>query len=187
MRCAFCGTAIDLKQRSAKFCSRRCKDKAWRRANPGYQAEWLESHRQDGVSYTTAWQRAKQARDQTGKRFDWALWYKNHRDQEVERQRKWRSDNPESARACDRRKRAKRARAVGSLSAREWRAIVLKQRGRCADCRKRTKLTIDHVVPLAAGGSHYAFNIQGLCGKCNTVKRDRIAVGTQYTLFDRIA
>ncbi|MEW2302564.1 HNH endonuclease [Streptomyces sp. NPDC006655] len=34
-------------------------------------------------------------------------------------------------------------------------------------------LTVDHVVPLAAGGTHDRANLRVLCRGCNARKRDR--------------
>ena len=56
-----------------------------------------------------------------------------------------------------------------------------RQGGRCAFCKRvecriksqvdgRAKFHIDHIVPLARGGTHTADNIQVLCYQCNTQK-----------------
>jgi 5-methylcytosine-specific restriction endonuclease McrA len=72
----------------------------------------------------------------------------------------------------------------GSFTEREWLAIIERQRHRCAMCGLKAKLTIDHIIPLSRGGSDYAVNIQGLCQPCNAGKRDKIAIGQQYSIFD---
>jgi 5-methylcytosine-specific restriction endonuclease McrA len=58
----------------------------------------------------------------------------------------------------------------GNVSAREWRAIKERHGNKCACCGASGSLTMDHVVPLSAGGSHKADNIQPLCRKCNRSK-----------------
>lgn len=43
----------------------------------------------------------------------------------------------------------------------------------CACCRKYGKVTIDHVVPLAQGGTSDLNNLQLLCNRCNHRKNDK--------------
>lgn len=38
---------------------------------------------------------------------------------------------------------------------------------------KRRELQLDHIVPLAAGGTNHPENFQTLCFACNASKRDR--------------
>jgi 5-methylcytosine-specific restriction endonuclease McrA len=75
--------------------------------------------------------------------------------------------------------------ALGRVSAAEWSAIKKKQRNRCGMCDVKCKLTMDHIIPLARGGSNFAFNIQGLCGSCNYGKRAKLLT-CEVSLFDRL-
>jgi len=56
----------------------------------------------------------------------------------------------------------------------EWIALCKKYNNRCVCCNKKTKLTLDHVVPLSLGGSDTIENIQPLCGSCNSKKHTKI-------------
>jgi 5-methylcytosine-specific restriction endonuclease McrA len=56
----------------------------------------------------------------------------------------------------------------------EWIALCKKYNDRCVCCGKKTKLTLDHVVPLSLGGSDTIENIQPLCGSCNSKKHTKI-------------
>lgn len=113
---------------------------------------------------------------------------------------RYRAENPEKARAATRRwaqahpircatyssnYRARTARLHGSFTDAEWQAILVKFDYRCVRCRKRVKMTVDHIIPRSAGGPNYAFNLQPMCGSCNSSKGNRIAVGTQHSLFER--
>lgn len=40
----------------------------------------------------------------------------------------------------------------------------------CAKTHKETQLTIDHIIPLAKGGSNDISNLQTLCLECNRQK-----------------
>jgi 5-methylcytosine-specific restriction enzyme A len=41
----------------------------------------------------------------------------------------------------------------------------------CLSCGKTTKLSIDHIIPLATGGSNDLSNLQTLCSSCNSKKK----------------
>jgi 5-methylcytosine-specific restriction endonuclease McrA len=42
--------------------------------------------------------------------------------------------------------------------------------GRCAWCKSARRLTVDHIVPLDAGGKNVLKNLQCLCRRCNKAK-----------------
>ena len=61
--------------------------------------------------------------------------------------------------------------APGSFTFDEWYALCQKYEFRCLRCgEQNVKLTVDHVVPLSKGGSHWISNLQPLCGPCNSSK-----------------
>jgi 5-methylcytosine-specific restriction endonuclease McrA len=43
--------------------------------------------------------------------------------------------------------------------------------------------TLDHVIPLAKGGTHSIDNIKTCCRQCNSIKSDNIIHGTQLNIF----
>lgn len=69
-------------------------------------------------------------------------------------------------------RRAREIGADGQFTKAEIKALFTKQRGKCAYCTKslRKGYHIDHIVPLAGGGSNWIANIQLLCGPCNVRK-----------------
>lgn len=79
--------------------------------------------------------------------------------------------------AAERRERV--ASAQGAHTESEWQEIVIKFGDRCVRCSIRGqdtyfgKLTKDHVVPLASGGTDFASNLQPLCRRCNSWKGNR--------------
>lgn len=42
--------------------------------------------------------------------------------------------------------------------------------GKCLACKKKHKLTVDHVIPVIRGGKNSVENLQPLCQRCNSVK-----------------
>lgn len=95
------------------------------------------------------------------------------------RTRQWAQDNPEralaNAKVAKHRRRARTHGAKGSFSAADVREILKRQRGKCAHCRIRlgTNKHLDHIVPLARGGSNHRSNLQFLCAPCNLAKGAR--------------
>ena len=45
-----------------------------------------------------------------------------------------------------------------------------KYNNKCAQCGSSEKLEIDHIIPIARGGSNETTNLQILCRKCNRKK-----------------
>ena len=89
-----------------------------------------------------------------------------------EYQRQWAKNNPTKVRAIERNKRAKKKEAVGKHTGADVKAILAKQKHRCAYCTKslRSRYHIDHIMPIARDGSNDRRNLQALCPTCNTKK-----------------
>ena len=73
-------------------------------------------------------------------------------------------------------KRRARLLGGGSYTEQEWFALVEQYGHRCLCCKKpepEIKLTVDHIVPIAKGGTNDIGNIQPLCAKCNFRKQTK--------------
>lgn len=80
---------------------------------------------------------------------------------------------PEKRKAYFHTRRARVKQADGEFTPRQWRALCREHDYTCLCCGQRqpfAKLTVDHVIPLARGGSNDIDNIQPLCLRCNLVK-----------------
>lgn len=53
--------------------------------------------------------------------------------------------------------------------------IMLRDGGHCLHCASAEDLSIDHIVPVSKGGSDDDDNLQTLCGRCNSSKKDRMS------------
>jgi 5-methylcytosine-specific restriction endonuclease McrA len=100
---------------------------------------------------------------------------------------------------CARRdaKNRRRARKRDAFVADVYRARIFERDGwRCQLCRRPVRRdlavpsslapVIDHIVPLARGGTHEPANVQCAHFMCNSIKGHRIASGIQPALFGRL-
>lgn len=84
--------------------------------------------------------------------------------------------NPDKFAEHGRNRRARKISADGSHTASDVSALFNAQRGLCANCRTKLfksgakKYHVDHIMPLALGGSNWPANLQCLCSTCNLKK-----------------
>ncbi|TGQ19584.1 HNH endonuclease [Mesorhizobium sp. M00.F.Ca.ET.217.01.1.1] len=84
----------------------------------------------------------------------------------------WKLANPEVVASHRRTRRARLAGAAGNHTAEDIDIIHARQRYRCAECGTSTEDVkhVDHIMPLALGGSNWPDNLQILCPLCNDRK-----------------
>lgn len=113
--------------------------------------------------------------------------YARERTDAIAAAKQWQRDNPEKARARKRRwelnhpeynnnKRAARMdTAEGLFTATDVKRLRASQGNGCAACRACLDdgYHIDHVMPLARGGSNWPDNLQLLCPPCNRRKSSK--------------
>jgi 5-methylcytosine-specific restriction endonuclease McrA len=101
-----------------------------------------------------------------------ASWLKANRKLATDRINKWRKENPIAAHAIARTRRAKKHESSGRHTEKDIKQLVILQKGKCACCKNSIKTGhhVDHVIPLALGGSNDKLNIQLLCPTCNLSK-----------------
>lgn len=85
----------------------------------------------------------------------------------------WKKRNPEQAVRDFHRRKTRLISSGGSFTKAEWRALCQACGNVCLACGVRARLTVDHVTPVALGGSNDIDNIQPLCGPCNWKKNAR--------------
>lgn len=54
------------------------------------------------------------------------------------------------------------------------RRILKRDGNKCLRCGSKNNLTLDHIIPVAKGGIKAKWNLQTLCGKCNSYKGEYI-------------
>ena len=166
----------------------RQASRRWRRRHPEKQREatytWRRKNRKKWNAYQRRWRRRNSTRTNR------ILRARRHaqrdvlntkrraaRQQSLEKyrlaERLARKRDPVSRRVSHRNVIAKRRRAVGGFTAKEWMELLRSSKFRCRYCRKklsRNTATPDHIVPLSKGGTNWIENIAPACLPCNQRK-----------------
>lgn len=154
---------------------RNAQTRRWRANNPTrsreLQKRWRENNRDKARTAVALWAEDNKERIKASN----AARYQRDKKRIVARNKKYRKDNPEAAIARVHKRRAIKAQSGGSYTAAEWKALCEKWSKCCLCCGRRRKLTADHVIPIAKGGTSDIDNIQPLCMPCNAKKH----TGTQ--------
>lgn len=127
---------------------------AWCKENPERVAEYAKRHYEANREKILTAKRAKRAD---------GAYYATYR-----------LKNRSTVRRNQQNYRARRKNAPGKLSKDIVDRLMVLQRARCAACRSNLKKTghhLDHLVPLARGGTNEDSNVQLLCPRCNCAKR----------------
>ncbi len=124
--------------------------KRWRERNPDYGPEYDRRYREE------------------------------HREEKRQYERAYYALKPHKERAKKHRRRSRVRNAEGSFTAEQFNQLCQQYGGVCLRCHKKKKLTPDHVIPLAKGGTNWIENIQPLCARCNSIK------GTRTTDYRRV-
>jgi 5-methylcytosine-specific restriction endonuclease McrA len=160
---------------------------AWRAANPdkttAYSAAYYAEHREERLAYNAAYHETHREEIAAGKRAWEAAHQQERRARRDERlgdhaeaSKRWRERNPEQRGVDRRNRRAREARASGVHSATDVKTQYVRQEGRCYWCDEETgrHYHVDHVIPLARGGSNGPENIVIACPSCNLRKSAKL-------------
>ena len=87
----------------------------------------------------------------------------------------WAKANPTKRRAKEKAREGRERGAEGTFTAADIERILVAQKGRCAICRKplNGQYHVDHIKPIARGGSNWPRNLQLLCPADNQSKHAR--------------
>ena len=103
------------------------------------------------------------------------------------KQRDWRKKNSGKVKEYHHVRRARKVKALGRFSGKEWSDLCEKYQHYCIACfRINVPLVPDHIVPLSCGGSNHVSNIQPLCGSCNSRKLKK-TIDYRKDFFVRLA
>jgi hypothetical protein len=173
---------------------------AWNDAHPGYMREWHRQYSEDHRPQSAAAKRRRNAEkraaklaariphpsDHTGsiisrddaKAANLARYYtgkpcvRNHLSERVTINGSCFQCNSEDWNRFSEIRRARERGAEGKFTNDEIKTLFERQRGKCAYCHKSIGkgYHIDHVVPLARGGTNWITNLALACARCNITK-----------------
>lgn len=151
-----------------------------------YSQTLCPKHREKAIARTRAWTKKNKNRHAANQR-RWLdknreqhnatvkVWAENNPETRRLIERRWAANNPDKIKAKIHRQRARRVGAEGSFSAQDVREQLKRQEGRCFWCgRALEKYHVDHVTPLAKGGTNHPSNIVCSCPRCNLKKSDKL-------------
>lgn len=196
MICNYCEIEFEPTHFNQRLCSAECKKAAIKRAKQKYKEtekgiasndRWIASERRDENEkryrvqphrrklsvLSSARYLEKHPEAQEKKREVDRLYAKSPDGRRANKQATARYRKTENGREVRRITKARRRGAVGSFSPVEWNALLAEHGYKCAHCESSENIEIDHIVPIALGGTNTIDNVQPLCRSCNSSKGSR--------------
>ena len=169
--------AKELKSGLRSMCKQcdRLRHKAYAAAHPEKVTKWKAddyTRRREAIhAYATAYY-AENAERERAKR---AAYRATHLEESRRLDREYYARNRDKFRVLNNRRRM-RERGRGSHSASDIREQRLRQKGRCYWCGEKTgpDYHVDHVIPIARGGSNGPDNLVIACPTCNLSKGSKL-------------
>lgn len=184
-RCTVCATEKPLadfprRRSSATGRDARCRAcasayfKAHYRENRDKKLAAIQAYAERHREALLAYQREYRARNRDERLAADRRYYQENRERAAAYGRRRRAMFPEKVRLIARARNNRKRAAEGSFTPEEWTALCARYGNRCLACgRDDLPLTVDHVVPLAKGGTNWISNLQPLCKPCNCQKHLR--------------
>lgn len=161
---------------------RNTASRQWRKENPDRVAElndeYYAAHHEERKAYHRAYrQEHLEHLRALGRKYS-----AENREYFNRYMREWGYRNPDSIKARDQARKARKRGNGGTFTGEEWKNLKLRYKHTCLRCGRQEpeiSLTVDHVIPLSKGGHNSIDNIQPLCLSCNVAKHIK---STDYRL-----
>ena len=163
-------------QNQCMDCLREAR-RRWYEANTKKHREgirrWREANPEKVQEANRRWYEANGEEERERNR----RWRELNPEEDRERNRRWRDANPEKKREAEHRRRARlKGNGAYAVSDKDMRRL---QQQQCAHAHLSPcngPMHVDHVIPVARGGSHGIGNLQRLCQRHNISKHARLEV-----------
>lgn len=178
-----------------KACA-KAQSRQWLKDNPEraaaqkrvYYAENIEqfqAYRAANAEHIAQWKREWRKNNPELVREHKSDSQKRHRGAANERSRRFSKRHPEQVRKWVRIQQHRRRHAGGSFSARDVELQYKSQKGKCWHCGKLVgdKYHLDHLIPIARGGTNDPRNIVISCPPCNQSKGTKLTHEWNGKLF----
>lgn len=117
------------------------------------------------------------------------IYREKHREELAQNKRRYEAENPEKGVLRGYRRRSRLERASGWFTKEDLAFLYELQEGRCCWCGcemvnrlidntapRKLKFTVDHINPVARGGSNWWWNLVLACDRCNISRNSRRAL-----------
>lgn len=154
-KCAKCSAELTKRQKEYCLrCQKAMNKKRWKTNHP-------EKVKEEKRKYNKS----------LGHQISKLIWRLTHAEEIKAQRKEYNQRTTDKRLEYNRNRRAKIKGSQGKISRSEWNKLVEMYQGKCLypGC-DRTDVTMDHVVPLALGGSHTIDNVQPLCEHHNKSK-----------------
>lgn len=134
-------------------------------------AQWLEKNQDYNKARCSSWAKNNPEKNRARS----FRWYHANPDKARTSSRESYRKHPQSKKFSARKRRAKLKRAQGEHTPQDIVKLYIWQRGKCYWCKKRLppKFHIDHMFPLALGGTDDLGNLCLACPNCNLHKSNK--------------
>lgn len=165
-------TLLQRQRRAANRDLVNEKKREYRKANPEKSRKEYRAYRVANPEKTRAAQQKWREKNKDKLREYESARHKSRTDSDKERRSKWVKENAEKFRMYASNRRAKKLVHAKTLTQDFICYLYKLQRGKCACCGLPLgdNYHIDHIMPLALGGTHEERNIQLLRSTCNQEK-----------------
>lgn len=137
-----------------------------------YARKYREVNRVEVVERTRKWREANREKARKSVR----KWVEANPKRVREAIRNWQKANPEKVKIHHHDRRARTKGNGGKLSKNIIQTLLDRQGNKCACCGTTLQngFHLDHIIPLAKGGTNTDSNVQLLTPKCNLIKGPRL-------------
>jgi 5-methylcytosine-specific restriction endonuclease McrA len=174
-KCVQCVNERNMARVNADRDAHNAKRRAYRASNADAAEacrqrakEYYHANAKERMAYIQRWRKLNpEKHKQYGRDY-----HRRYPDKTKAYTKAWRSANPEQRRAQVAVRRTRLLSAEGTYNKGDIQSLMQKQHGNCAICLKKlpSNYHVDHITPLARGGSNWPTNLQLTCPSCNTQK-----------------